>query len=216
MDNKAKNQKQTFTEQEKETNREFSVNSEEIASFVIEKLISLVITEEQRRRTNDEIPNKCFSYLTDMVKNYLRLEFLPYDRDDYFNEKTAESLYSNDIQQQGKTRSNWMPISNLKTKANGYNNKNQNKLKEQNQNINEEEDDDLSNDSSHSTIKRENSKQFQSMPSIDSVKLDNSFNKQIENQNDNHVNNQQRNIFFDNFIFGVNDWTINDEPVINF
>lgn len=214
MENKAKTQKNIFTEQEKESNRDFSVNSEQIASFIIEKLISLAITEEQRRKTNDQIPNKCFSYLTNMVKNYLKLEFLPYDRDDYFKENTSDSLYSHDIQQQEKTRSNWMPISNLKNKPIGDNNKIKNKLNEQNQNINEVEDDDSSQDSSHSTIKKENSKQFQSMPSIDSVKLDHSFHNQIENQKDNYYIQKQRNIFFDNYVYGVNDWSINEEPVI--
>ncbi len=215
MDNKTKNQKHTFTEQEKESNRQFSVNSEEVASFIIEKLISLAITEEQRRKTNDKIPNKCFSYLTNMIKNYLKLEFLPYDRDDYLNEKAAESLYSHEIQQQNKTSNNWMPISNLKNKANTNKiNKNINE-KEKDKNIHEE-DDNFSNEndsnSSHSIIKKENSKQFQSINSLDSVNLDNSFHKQQNNLNLFLGNN--KNIFFDNYLFGINDWTINEEPVL--
>ena len=216
MDNKTNNHKHTFTMQEKESNRNFSVNSEEMASFVIEKIISLAITEEQRRRTDDQIPNKCFSYLTNMIKNYLKLEFLTYERDDYIKEKTAESSYSHDIQQQNNKTNNWMPISNLKNKAKGDNIIYNKKAKEKNKNIIEEGAYDSDNsDSSHSTIKRENSKQFQSMPSIDSVKLENSFhNKQIENQNHNLFGENYRNIFFDNYFFGVNDWTINEEPVL--
>jgi len=209
MENKAKNSKSIFTDQEKESNREFSVNSEEIASFILEKLISLAITEEQRRRTHDQILNKCFSYLTNMFKNYLKLEFLPHDIDDYLTEKNSESLYSNEIQQHNKLKNNWMPKSNLNNKANGHN---LNRINEQNK----DEDELNDSDSSQSTIKKQNSKQFQSVPSIDSVKLENSFNTQIENNNENLLllSENPRNIFFDNYIFGVNDWTITEEPVI--
>jgi hypothetical protein len=75
--------------------------------------------------------------------------------------------------------------------------------------------DDLNNSSaSDSTIKRENSKHFDTMPSIDSVnKLENSFNKHMRNNNEIFNFDNQNNIFFDNYIFGVNDWTINEEPV---
>lgn len=209
MDNKVKITKFTFTEQEKDLNREFSVNSEEMASFIIEKLISLAITEEQRRRTNEIIPNKCFSYLTNMIKNYLKLEFLPYDKDDYILEKSAESLYSHEINQQNQTKNNWMPISYLKNKNST---ENLSRIKDQYNYKNDNEGND--SDSSHSTIKKENSKNFQSMPSIDSVKLGHSFHKQLENQNENLLNENPKNFFFDNYIFGVNDWTINEEPVI--
>jgi hypothetical protein len=215
MDNINKLQKHTFTEQEKESNQEFSVNSEEIASFMIEKLISLAITEEQRRKTSDQIPNKCFSYLSEMIKNYLQLEFLPHDIDDYINEKAAESLYSHEMEKHpNKITSSWMPISNLKYKANVENlnkvnnnkNKNEKKAKEQAENISEKDDDfSNENDSSHSTIKRENSKQ-----SIDS----HSLHKQISDPNENIFFENAKTIFYDNCIFGVNDWTINEEPVL--
>jgi len=208
MENKQK--KFTITEQDIEENQNFSVNSEQIASFIIEKIISLAITEEQRKKTNNQIPNKCFSYLTEMIKSYLKLEFIAFDVDDYLIEK-GESVFTNEnIPNAYNTKSNWLPVSNIKNNNKNYNNNKINKRSSQgrikNEDINESSD-------SHSTICKDNSKQFQSIPSIDSVKLENSFNKHIENDNEIINFDKPRNVFFDNYIFGMNDWTINQEPV---
>lgn len=281
--NNKKNQKiTTFTEQEKDANRAFSVNSEEIVSFIVEKLISFTITEAQRHETNDQIPKKCFGYFIDVIHYYLKLEFLPYDKDDYFpveSSQASKNVSNNNIinnnafsQARDRLESN-VNINNIGSRNSKYNNNNYNKKDNNNSNniknanylynsssnsntninagngsgsvnnnfynnIKFNNQKNLNNPSSESNklffgksknsqsqdadldssedslIEKDDSKQNKSMSSIDMQKLDQSFNKLNVNSNDNiNAFNFQRNIFFDNHLFGVNDWTIMNEPV---
>ena len=65
-------------------NKEFSIFSESIVSCIIDRLISLTISENLKNNIEKNIPSKCFNFMTDIINNYLKIEFLSYDRDDLF------------------------------------------------------------------------------------------------------------------------------------
>jgi len=179
------------TEIEKVENRGCSMNSEQISLFIIDKLISLTLTEVSRRETNKIIPKKCFSYITNMIQNFLKLEFLPHDRDDLHinnQEVFISRPYSRDTNEINKIK-NFI--------GQGEKNILIDEIKTEN-NLDKELNSSLS--PTDSSIGKDSSK---TIPLNDS-KLDYFMN------NENKIKGE---IFMDNYISGFNDWTIMDEPV---
>lgn len=213
-------------------NREFTVNSETIVSFVIEKLISLAITDAKRNEIEAEIPLKCFSYVTNIINNFIKSEYLPYDRDDRYIllpnlKKKQTNLNSNSNKDLAKLNS----VNANENLNNNNNNKNHlNDINENNfgnpVNLNNSQD----NSSNKSLSGNEEIiKQLQSEDSSMEVSDEEDGKKLLseepdaENEflktNDNVSNlNLEENLeyFFDNRFFGVNDWTICAEPVKHF
>lgn len=83
--------------------REFSINSETIASYMIDKLISLSITGAVKNEIENRIPEKCIDYISNIINNFIKVEFLPYDRDDKFLQFQSKKP-SNNIQNDFLTR----------------------------------------------------------------------------------------------------------------
>lgn len=205
-------------------NREFTVNSETIVSFVIEKIISLAITDAKRNEIEAEIPSKCFSYVTNIINNFIKTEYLPYDRDDRYILLPNLKKKDNNQNSYSNKALGHMAILNtdhVNMNPNNNNINNNNDIAENNSN--------LHNNFLNKSLSanEEIIKQLQNDNS--SVDDDTNYNK-ISNEdhntendflktNDNVSNfNLEENLgyFFDNRIFGVNDWTICDEPVTQF
>lgn len=238
----------------KEENRGFSNLSEQIANFMIEKIISLTLTEVARNETNRQIPKKCFLYMSNMIKSFLKLEFLPHDRDDLYvntekerdiplllmrseskstneikikeikeiNIKKLKKIVSennnNNLNNEGKSqKSHNTPNSNsinINTPNNNNNNMNINiqeieEEKNNEKNLDSSDSEFHSNNSSAKSLTEESKierKTEKSISADDSVKLDSFICKEnVGNKGD---------IYMDNYIYGLNDWTIMDEPVI--
>ena len=71
---------------------QISAESDIVAHSIIEKLISLTISESLRNRVEKNISNKCFSYIEEFLSNKLIIEFLPHDIDDSQNCKNPNEL----------------------------------------------------------------------------------------------------------------------------
>jgi len=191
-------------------NREFNVNSETVVSFMIEKMISLAITDSLRNEIDAKIPTKCFTYITDMVNNYIKIEYLPYDRDDKYilipNKKKAIKNFLN-------SNKNLNNLNNMNIVINNNNIENeQNISNSQNNFLNKSisNNEIINNINVDSSLEEEENKKI-----INEVSIENEFLR----TNDNQSNiNLEDNIgyFFDNNFFGINDWTICDEPVFYF
>ena len=69
-----------------------SEESDIIVHSIIEKILSLTISTSLRNRIENEIPEKCFSYIKEFLSNKLLMEFLPHDIDDYLNSKNPNDL----------------------------------------------------------------------------------------------------------------------------
>ena len=62
--------------------RFFQVNPEPVARFMVEKLISLAVTNSHHAKIIRDIPNYCFDKLKETIQNYTEIQFIAYDRDD--------------------------------------------------------------------------------------------------------------------------------------
>lgn len=63
------------------------IDSEIVAKFIIEKLISYTVTESNRIRNFKDIPTFCNDYLKTLLTETLNMEFISYDHD--ITEKTS-------------------------------------------------------------------------------------------------------------------------------
>jgi hypothetical protein len=63
------------------------IDSEIVAKYIIEKLISYTVTECNRIRNFKDIPSFCNDYLKTLLTESLNLEFISYDHD--ITEKTT-------------------------------------------------------------------------------------------------------------------------------
>ena len=70
-------------------------NSEIIVNSIINKIISLSITRSLDIRINNQIPEKCFNYVKEMINNNLSSLFIFYDKDEERNIKEKELFNSN-------------------------------------------------------------------------------------------------------------------------
>jgi hypothetical protein len=59
-------------------------SSETIVHSMIEKIISLAISDFFTRNVEKQIPEKCWSYMRGMFDKYIQLEFFAIDRDDLY------------------------------------------------------------------------------------------------------------------------------------
>ena len=64
--------------------------SEEIAHLIIEKIISYVITVQYRRIIEKKIKNECFDFLKKEISSFVKLNYLNYDIDDIYSNKTIK------------------------------------------------------------------------------------------------------------------------------
>ena len=63
--------------------KEFSNESEIIAKYILEKIISLSISETIKNRVNKLIPDFCYTQLYQTLDIITHLDFMSYDKDDY-------------------------------------------------------------------------------------------------------------------------------------
>ena len=60
----------------------FSNDSEIIVKTLINKIISLSITKSFTSKVDNELPNYCYEKLKQIIKSYCELQYMSYDRDD--------------------------------------------------------------------------------------------------------------------------------------
>ena len=195
--------------------REFNVNSEAIASFFIEKFISLAITDAKRNEIETKIPSKCFGYVTKIINNFIKMEYLPYDRDDrYILVPNSKKKFIYDNKYSDKI------ITNLNSNNNINNNLNiKDNVEEAVDNINSSHDKFLnkssfSNNDIINRLQNDSSMDDGGINKIihEDADTENQFFK--TNENLSNLNFEENTgLFFDNKILGVNDWSICDEPV---
>ena len=77
--------------------RFFQVNSEPVARFMVEKLISLAITNSHHAKIIREIPNYCFDKLKETIQNYTEIQYIAYDRDDLECSNENSYLYPRSV-----------------------------------------------------------------------------------------------------------------------
>ena len=79
---------------------ELGIYSETISKLIIEKIISLTMTEIYRKRIEKELSNHCYSSIKSILNNISKTYFITYDEDDYNIEKEIhfeEISISNEI-----------------------------------------------------------------------------------------------------------------------
>jgi hypothetical protein len=186
-------------------NKDIGVNSETIASFMIEKIISLAITGAFTNEIDSKISLKCYSYITNIINNYIKVEYLAFDRDDKnmvapinknkilkttFESKKNFNTYNTNINiNNNEDFHNFSNLQNNFFNKSISNNENMNKI-------------DLD-----SSLSVEENKKI-----VNEVTIENEFLK--TNENNSNMNLEDNLVYYyDNYILGVNDWTICDEPV---
>ena len=88
MSGKSNNKKLKNVQKNKEEpipifNNKFSVESEIISNYLVEKLISLSISESLKNTVNKLLPTFCYEKLHQTLDIVTHLDFLSYDKDDY-------------------------------------------------------------------------------------------------------------------------------------
>lgn len=61
---------------------------------IIDKLISYSITDAQNNRVEQQIPFKCWDFTKKIFDNFIKLEFMPIDRDDIYMSNELINLVS--------------------------------------------------------------------------------------------------------------------------
>ena len=74
----------------------FLTESEIIINYIIEKLISLSITESIKNKIDKFLPNFCYNQIYDSLILLNQLEFITYDKDDFYpiNKKNLQKIKS--------------------------------------------------------------------------------------------------------------------------
>ena len=76
-------------------------NSEIIVNNIINKIISLTISNSLKKRTDNEIPNNCYEFVRETLNNFLIPYYIFYDKDEPRNEnknETNKSIFKSDIE----------------------------------------------------------------------------------------------------------------------
>lgn len=201
------------------SNQEFSNHSESIAKHILEKVISLTITEAQRREIFQKTPNHCYAFLMSIINNYIKMEFVAHERDDmHFTTSNARSSMfgSNelkDLSKDDRTYSNKDLKDNTPIIFPPSNILNLNLIERNASNdmINHNAYNYISVDSKDAMGKSND--ESQSVKSNTKSNNNLNFNNEIEKNNINHSNMKGQFIFYDNKFFGINDWNFIDEPV---
>ena len=76
--------------------RFFQVNLEPVERFMVEKIISLAITNSHHAKIR-EIPNYCFDKLKETIQNYTEIQYIAYDRDDLECSNENSYLYPRSV-----------------------------------------------------------------------------------------------------------------------
>ena len=61
----------------------FSNHSEEIARYMIEKVISYAISRIFIKKVEEELPHECFDFTKKVLSTYIKTQFITYDKDEY-------------------------------------------------------------------------------------------------------------------------------------
>ena len=77
--------------------RFFQVNLEPVERFMVEKIISLAITNSHHAKIIREIPNYCFDKLKETIQNYTEIQYIAYDRDDLECSNENSYLYPRSV-----------------------------------------------------------------------------------------------------------------------
>jgi hypothetical protein len=214
------------------TNREYFNHSEAIAKFMIEKLISLTITEVNKRQIEQKIPDHSFEFMMNIINNYIKLEFMAYEKED-------TNLPKNDVKLSiHNSRLEEKDTSNLSNNANNiYGTKRERKSSQKDATIRElilpssnlltyHPSPAIGPNQSPTILNNLNSNNnYNPYNSLDSIKdfnnLQNTLNQPggtYEIVNNSTINNQGAGffnaIFFDNRVIHHNDWSVIDQPVI--
>jgi len=222
MDNKQKlfaNLVQNIYKAKNETNvpsrmKGSNLDSETIVSYIIDKVLSLALTQALRNEIDENIPKKCFSYLTNMINTYIKEEYLPYDRDDRYisNQFQKHKINKHFLNSNSK-------LNNNSDKNNNNNNHNINGIENDSKNIKKTQSN-ISNKSCSiidiNTLEEDSSLEERENNNILNQELiENEFLGTNDNNNNSNFNfDENFGYFFDNKFYGVNDWTICEEPVI--
>ena len=87
----------------------FSNHSEEIARYMIEKVISYAISRIFIKKVEEELPHECFDFTKKVLSTYIKTQFITYDKDEY-NHSVAPSFTLDDTEQ--KSQSNISEVFN--------------------------------------------------------------------------------------------------------
>ena len=175
-----------FSENKNKLDTLFTITSEAISSSILEKIINYTITEVQRRKTFNDIPKKCFKFMTNIIENTLKLEFLPYDTDDYLISKEDLNLQNTFGFNSHYQRANLSSSESIPSK-----------ISEKFEN-------------SFDKFSENNNDQNMNMSINNKISNDRNYFNNIEN---NYFCGIKKNYFYDNNSHGLNDWSFNIEPV---
>ena len=225
-------------------NKEFTNHSEAIVNYMIEKLISLSISGERKNEINRQIPTQCWEFIHGMLNNYVMLDYISKDRDDYnltsegqdmmylpVLENTTNVLGSNltmTSKEKGVSLSKDKKISpsrirhaDLNFKAFDLGTQNYHSLDSIEENESERNDlhyneqnisdNNKSNNNNFNEL-NENFDKLNNMGTIDNIH--HKGNIYDDNNVRNSITKRNNSIYFDNKIFGQNEWSMIEQPVI--
>jgi len=164
-------------------NREFHNHSETVAKEIIEKLISYTISISYQNDIEKKVPEKCWNYMQKILDDFIHLEYICRDRDDFslnVESKKVPSIEDNFSQNSGK---------------------NMHRLEsEMFKGLREKDNFALLNEIDT----------FENIDGGDNNIMDFGMKYRIKDGFENEID---KNIFFDNQYQGVNEWSILPEPV---
>ncbi len=197
-----------------------------VVHSIVEKLISLSITDSYNNYINAKIPEECWDFSKKIINNYLSLEYLTVDRDDIYNpsdiSKNDKVSEYNDIDKQSQSTNTDRKkiiefMSPLKKpedfispvkKPLDYTNKISNLNFEPNIDPNIDQNfDSLNNESNNNA-----SNQQEQLTIIDN----NSHSVNPDMMGDDYLQSDfqmGRQLFFNNYYRARNNWMVVDEPV---
>jgi hypothetical protein len=164
-------------------NREFFNHSETVAKEIIEKLISYTISISYQNDIEKKVPEKCWNYMQKILDDFIHLEYICRDRDDFnlnFESKKVHSIEDNYSQKSGK---NLLRLESEMFKG-----------------LREKDNFALLNEIDT----------FENIDGGDNNIMDFEMKYRVRDRFDNEID---KNIFFDNQYQGVNEWSILPEPV---
>ena len=80
----------------------FSNHSEEIAKYIIEKIISYSISRVFVKKVEEELPHKCYNFTKKVLNTYIKTQFITFDKDEY-NHSIAPSFTLDDTEQKSQS-----------------------------------------------------------------------------------------------------------------
>ena len=180
----------------------FSNISESHIHFIIEKIISLAVTQSNHKKIINQLPHYCFNKLKESIGSFTEIQFIGYDRDDVVYKPT----HNNEEQEHNKSINNSRIEIVCKEKKENEDTITNNKMNHPS-----------SLSSQHEPERKQMSDSFQEFNNDLGMIIPKNTITHIDDHLFNNpfsINNHNNNVLFYNVSFdGCNDWNIVPQPL---